>query len=496
MNKQSLKHAPAKMPEIFSKRKELALSLLPLGILAFFVYWQVSDHIRLRNESRNVTRLMKRDVSTALVGALNSPPKFGPVVVDKLIKSKILNLMTPRKNTPLMAVALKNQKGITILSVSKKGVPNDWLTTAPGTGKDILLVERPYTEIAKEAGISAPSPVVVGNSADAFKVMASLSTPADSELFPDTPPESGLVAERLKGVMASENFKEKTVASVVYLLDVSFMRQTLRRDILARGGVLLFCCLAFAGLSWAIFKHNKNAKLEILLARERDKNLHAEETRLMAAGLAHEIKNPLNLVRGLARSLTDNGKEKQTPLKAKTIIDEVDKVNARLNKFIEYSNPTLPKFEKLSIRKAVEDAAAPLAFDCEDRQVTLAIEVEDIEVEADREALERIIFNLLHNAIKSLDDGGKVEVVSLQSKKRTLLALEIRDNGPGIPDGAEEEIFKPYVSLASGTGLGLAIVNRLCSIQGWTARCVANPGKGAIFRVEGIKIANDKQERG
>jgi len=108
---------------------------------------------------------------------------------------------------------------------------------------------------------------------------------------------------------------------------------------------------------------------------------------------------------------------------------------------------------------------------------------------ADEGTLRQVVFNLIHNSIKAINKGGAIKISSGKIPKKQLW-LEITDDGPGIPADAVEDIFKPYFTLdPSGTGLGLAIVKQLVFNHNWKIQYLGEAGKGAIFRIEGIKLS-------
>jgi len=477
-----------------SWKRELFLTLLMLGLLALFGYWQVADHLKLRRERAKVLSMMERDISMSLANILTSPPKFGPIAIKSAVADKVNRLMDSPKGSPLKAVAFINSEGDTVFSVRNPKAPKNWMKAEGfvSTG-DFRLKLKSCGELLKSAGANARMPVALGTSEDVVDMMNIISEPVLFE-GENEAPDSGLAAARLKKALKSERFKKKTIARVAFLVDVAFMRDAITHDLWKRSIALAFCVFAVTVLTVSIFNLNRNVKLRILLEKEREENLRAQETRLMAAGLAHDIKNPLNLVRGVAKSIADSADAAENRKKTSTIIDEVDRVNSRLDKFLAYSNPAPPKFESVDLGKTLRDVATILEADCEERNIKLDIDIPNLEVKADRQAVEQIFFNLMHNAIKAVGKDGRISVrvpnLSRKNGDRKFVAVDVADNGPGVPGKSVEDIFKPYFSLApSGTGLGLAMVKRLCSKLGWSVEYIDNDGGGAIFRVDGMEKA-------
>ena len=103
--------------------------------------------------------------------------------------------------------------------------------------------------------------------------------------------------------------------------------------------------------------------------------------------------------------------------------------------------------------------------------------------------LRQALFNLLLNAVQAVDGDGQIEVVA-HRQTASEAALEIRDNGPGVPPERRSEVFKPYFTTQkTGTGLGLAVVQQIVLAHGWEIQCLPNEPKGAVFRITHLKLA-------
>jgi signal transduction histidine kinase len=244
-----------------------------------------------------------------------------------------------------------------------------------------------------------------------------------------------------------------------------------------------------SGLAW----HNlaTSSELQIRLIRASEMNSHLKEMNLAAAGLAHETRNPLNIIRGLAQLISrkpDTAPEIQQ--KSRQIIDEADKVAAQLNEFINYSRPREVRRSTLELNSLVNELARALSYDLEEKSIRLEIRGEPLAVEADEQMLRQALFNLLLNAIQVVDKNGEIHVVSQRSGAGEGI-LEVRDTGPGVPPERRTEIFKPYFTTQkTGTGLGLAVVQQIVLAHGWEIECSGNDPKGAVFRISHLKVKN------
>jgi len=226
------------------------------------------------------------------------------------------------------------------------------------------------------------------------------------------------------------------------------------------------------------------------LLRASELNTHLKEMNLAAAGLAHETRNPLNIIRGLAQMISKQ-QDASTEVRRKTreIIDETDRVTAQLNEFINYSRPRDVRRTAVPLKTVVNEVARALTYDLEEKCVRLRFPEELPVIEADEQLLRQTLFNLLLNAVQAVERGGDIEVAAWKLNSNGAM-LEIRDNGPGVDPAQRTEIFKPYFTThQKGTGLGLAVVQQIVLAHGWEIECVPNDPRGAIFRIAHLKLA-------
>jgi two-component system, NtrC family, sensor histidine kinase HydH len=243
-----------------------------------------------------------------------------------------------------------------------------------------------------------------------------------------------------------------------------------------------------SGLAWSSVA--KSSKLQLRLVRASELNTHLKEMNLAAAGLAHETRNPLNIIRGLAQMISKQpGTPPETQKKSREIIDEADKVAAQLNEFINYSRPREVRRSRLALSSVVNEVVRTLNYDLEEKKISLQVKGEQLSIEADEQLLRQALFNLLINAIQAVDGHGEIQVVA-EKRNATEAFLDVRDNGPGVPPDRRTEIFKPYFTTQTkGTGLGLAVVQQIVLAHGWEVECLPNEPRGAVFRITHLKLA-------
>jgi signal transduction histidine kinase len=283
--------------------------------------------------------------------------------------------------------------------------------------------------------------------------------------------------------------EKRALHGLVLVMSVEPFQAATTHDLWLRSIIVLLATVSVLGSGLAWGNLAKSSELQIRLVRASEMNTHLKEMNLAAAGLAHETRNPLNIIRGLAQMVS---KREDAPpeIREKTrgIIDETDKVTAQLNEFINYSRPREVRRSPLALSSVINEVARTLNYDLEEKNVRLEVKGEQLNIEADEQLLRQTVFNLLLNAIQAVDGAGQIEVFA---GKRTAseAMLEVRDNGPGVPADHRAEIFKPYFTTQKkGTGLGLAVVQQIVLAHGWEIECLPNDPQGAVFRITHLKI--------
>ncbi len=166
-----------------------------------------------------------------------------------------------------------------------------------------------------------------------------------------------------------------------------------------------------SGVAWRNLA--KSSELQIRLVRASEMNTHLKEMNLAAAGLAHETRNPLNIIRGLAQMISkQTSTPAETQKKSREIIEEADKVAAQLNEFINYSRPREVRRSKLALGSVVNEVVRALNYDLEEKKINLQVKGEQLSIEADEQLLRQALFNLLLNAIQAVNGSGEIQIVA------------------------------------------------------------------------------------
>ena len=264
-----------------------------------------------------------------------------------------------------------------------------------------------------------------------------------------------------------------------------------RRSIAVQTGLALLGLIALL-TAWVQRVRRRNIALE--LEAEHHRAAHLEELSLAASGLAHETKNPLGIIRGLAQhiaqspELSDDRREQ-----AAQIVDEADRAVVRLGDFISYARVSQPKIEPVKIREVFHRTLTVLGTDLEVQGVQTRVDSPEVTVAADRDMLLRVLLNLMLNSLEACKRGNTVHL--LFSATGHSGQLEVSDDGPGIDRELLARVTKPYVSgRPDGHGLGLAIIRRIVEQHGWTLAVESEPGHGTRVIIDGIHIMGSSEE--
>ncbi|HLK33514.1 MAG TPA: ATP-binding protein [Terriglobales bacterium] len=211
----------------------------------------------------------------------------------------------------------------------------------------------------------------------------------------------------------------------------------------------------------------------------------------LSAGLAHEIRNPLGVIKGSAEMLNQK-LQGGTPLAqelAGYISSEVNRLNALVARFLDFARPS-----RLQLRPASATALADHALESVRVQFpasTVVVErcyADDLpQILADEQLCEQVFVNLICNAYEAMNNaGGKLKVSIARESAENVpgVAVEIQDSGPGVPADIREQIFNPFfTSKENGVGLGLSIVAKIVDDHRGFIRLKSPPGEGACFHV-------------
>ena len=211
----------------------------------------------------------------------------------------------------------------------------------------------------------------------------------------------------------------------------------------------------------------------------------------MAAGIAHEIRNPLASMSGSIQILREDLplSEEQAQL-MDIVLRESERLNQTIGSFLAYARPQRAAASSLDLRTVVEDAAALLRNSAEVRDthfVDIDVPPTPVWYEADENQIRQIVWNLATNGLRAMKGGGRLRLSVSErhaSTARSEVVLAVQDEGCGIPADEIDSIFQPFRStFERGTGLGLATVHRIVTDYSGTIQVSSTVGAGTTMRV-------------
>jgi signal transduction histidine kinase len=510
-----------------SRRRSLWVYGVLFAAWGLILGWQAAEHARVEQAARTELRNRAKDISTTVGVVLRSQRIFGVISKERL-ESALAELVRPGE---LSAVAMLNASGEIVASaptntnLHTRAVLRQAELWEAETVTLMNLVDL-GTRVTSEFDTTNP-PIVLSREAFVRPSETNRPPPGGRPGFPPPPAEGPEVSpdqdlrtnsNRLHDDgdrrsrrdrdgrdrrqrfgrppwMSETEFatiiEKQGVHSFLIVLSTRPVQEATQRDLWLRLIIVGFTTLSVVGFGLAWRKTLKTADLQIRLVRASEMNTHLKEMNLAAAGLAHETRNPLNIIRGLAQMISKReDTSEDTRRRSLEIVTEADRVAGQLNDFINYSRPREVRRAPVPLTRVANEVSRALTYDLEEKQIQLRITGESLTVEADEQLLRQALFNLVLNAVQAVEPTGEIEIRSIKNSARAA-TLEVRDTGPGVPVAERDAIFKPYFTTTQkGTGLGLAVVQQIVLAHGWEIECHANEPRGACFRLSHLKLVS------
>lgn len=203
----------------------------------------------------------------------------------------------------------------------------------------------------------------------------------------------------------------------------------------------------------------------------------------LAAGVAHEINNPIGIIRGYLKTMTPDS-ERQTLQEELRILDEEAAACQRIAEdLLMYAKVTELQRAPTMMRSYLVESVQRFEEAGLKTEGRLVVNAQNCLAEIDPVRLRQLVFNLLSNASKVAPPGSPIEVVGTQLSHE-MYEITVADRGPGVSKGDRQRIFEPFFSKTSGgSGLGLAVCESITRAHGGTITAEDNPLGGALFRV-------------
>ena len=206
----------------------------------------------------------------------------------------------------------------------------------------------------------------------------------------------------------------------------------------------------------------------------------------LAAGIAHEIRNPLTSINILIHSMAENlpsGDSHKEDLKV--IEEEIHRMNEILDQFLRFAKPATPLLEKADVSSIFEETLQLLRPHIEKQIIVVEKEFQSLPIILmDREQMKQVFLNLLLNAIQAMPGGGHLTLRGQNSEDGQWIHISIQDSGIGISSENINKLFDPFFSTKEGgIGLGLSITHRIIDQHHGKIEVESAPGKGTLFTI-------------
>ncbi len=218
------------------------------------------------------------------------------------------------------------------------------------------------------------------------------------------------------------------------------------------------------------------------LKKEIERSRRLASLGRLAAGVAHEIRNPLSSIKGFATYFRDRYRENPEDRSTATVmIKEVDRLNRVISQLLEFARPINIKKRPVPIRTVIRHGLKMIEKQAEARDIKIETELspETREVPLDPDRFNQVLLNLCLNAMEAMEEGGTLSIELHPDTDSGRVKMTVSDTGRGIAKHDLVHIFDPYFTTRqSGTGLGLAIVHKIIESHGGEVRVESEVGKG------------------
>ena len=244
------------------------------------------------------------------------------------------------------------------------------------------------------------------------------------------------------------------------------------------------------------------------IQKSQEKIIQAEKLSSLgqlSARLAHELKNPLTCIKMILQAILDGSSPPEmTREDAEVILKEVKKLDTVLTHFLSFARPPRLKLRPLNLGDMIEEVFSLMKTEFDRSRVEVSQEISGLpEIKGDYEKMRQVLFNLLHNSIQAMPEGGNLKIgvrEILENDQRKVL-LWVEDSGQGIPEEYRQKVFDPFFTTKEGgTGLGLSIVYTIINEHHGSIDLLSQVGKGTIFAItfhqERLKEGEDGQDSG
>ena len=207
----------------------------------------------------------------------------------------------------------------------------------------------------------------------------------------------------------------------------------------------------------------------------------------MIAGVSHEIRNPLGIIRSTAELLDSRMQDDKQKKFSSIIVEESTRLNDILTEFLDFARPKSLRPAACKIEDVLERNLSVLEVECQRLgiRVQRCYQTGDYCLDADQDLLYRAFVNIFANSIQAMPEGGLLKIQTSIINGRngaSLVEIQVQDTGAGIPEEVMKKIFNPFFTTREqGTGLGLAIVQTIVDNHSGEIEVVSEEGQGAVI---------------
>ncbi|WLR43179.1 PAS domain S-box protein [Bacillus carboniphilus] len=202
----------------------------------------------------------------------------------------------------------------------------------------------------------------------------------------------------------------------------------------------------------------------------------------LAAGIAHEIRNPLTAIKGFLQLM--RGEELKNDEYVDIVFSELNRVELILSELLLLAKPQKAQLKEIAIHKILNDVITLLETEANMKNVQIVKDIKQEEpIVCDENQIKQVFINLIKNAIEAMPNGGKVNV-ELENKSNHEIVIKVVDEGEGIPDHLIKKLGEPFITTKpNGTGLGLMITYKIIHHHQGAINVYSKKGKGTTFEV-------------
>ena len=206
----------------------------------------------------------------------------------------------------------------------------------------------------------------------------------------------------------------------------------------------------------------------------------------LAAGVAHEVRNPLSSIKGFATYFRERYRDNQCDVEnADIMINEIERLNRVIGQLLEFARPVDLKMSKSSLTVVIAHAVKLVGGQAIEKGILIKSEIfpqlKDVTIDSDK--IKQVLLNLFLNALEAMEKGGSLSVTAAPIADKRF-EIVVSDTGRGIAKEGLVRIFDPYYTTkSSGTGLGLAIAHKIIEAHAGQIRIDSEPGKGTTVKI-------------